>query len=326
MAVSVSAAMIIPAPTDPHVFGGNELDRAAQLRRDDDAIAALRAHDDARFLPFWDLRGLIDVEGPPLLAWQKMSGLKWLVDNEAELIFLGFEDGAARFAIGLRGDDNPAKGGPLEGRGSFIDVRTIAPQLPLGDAAILAQARAVIDWHNRHKYCAACGEHSDIASAGNTRVCPACNNEHFPRTDPVAIMLVVKDGKCLLGRKREWPPGMYSALAGFIEPGETIEEAVRREVFEEAGILTGDVRYSSSQPWPFPSSLMMGCIAEGLSDEIVIDTDELEDAAWFTRAEIIEGMERVLTTEPGDGKFRMPNPIAIAHQLTCAWLAETEDD
>jgi NAD+ diphosphatase len=138
-------------------------------------------------------------------------------------------------------------------------------------------------------------------------------------------MLVVKDGKCLLGRKREWPPGMYSALAGFIEPGETIEEAVRREVFEEAGIHTAKVRYSSSQPWPFPSSLMMGCIAEGISDDIVIDTDELEHAAWFTRAEVVAGMERALTTEAGDGLFRLPNPIAIAHQLTRAWLAETAD-
>jgi len=316
--------MIIPPPTDPHVFGGNQLDRASHLRREDDVIAELRARDDARYLPLWSLRPLVDVDGPPLLGWQKMSGLKWIADDDADLVFLGLEDGAARFAIGLDHKDNPAKGGPLDGRGSFVDVRTIAPQLSQGDAAIVAQARSVIDWHDRHRYCANCGKQTDAASAGNTRVCPGCKAEHFPRTDPVSIMLVVKDGKCLLGRKSEWPPGMYSALAGFIEPGETIEEAVRREVFEEAGVHTGKVRYASSQPWPFPSSLMMGCIAEGLSDDIAIDTDELEDAAWFSREQVVEGMERVLTTEPGDGLFRMPNPIAIAHQLARTWLEETK--
>jgi len=316
--------MIIPPPTDPHVFGGNELDRAAHLRRDTAAIAAFQAHDDARVLPFWDLRSLIDVSGTPSLAWQPMADLDRFTDDPTELVFLGLDKGAGRFAIGLNDAEDPAKSGSSEGLGKYIDVRTIAPQLSLNDAAILAQARSVIDWHKRHRFCAACGVATNIASAGNTRVCPACKTEHFPRTDPVAIMLVIKDDKCLLGRKREWPPGMHSALAGFIEPGETIEEAVRREVFEESGVHTGKVRYSSSQPWPFPSSLMIGCIAEGISDDIVVDTDELEHAAWFTRQEIIAGMERVLTTEP-DGLFRMPNPIAIAHQLARAWLLETED-
>lgn len=317
--------MIMPPPTDPHVFGGSELDRAAHLRRDTAAIAALKARDDAKVLPFWDLRGLIDLEDAPTLAWQPMADIGQFTDDASELVFLGLDNGAPRFAIGLNEAENPAKSGALQGRGKYIDVRTIAPQLSLSDGAILAQARAVIDWHNRHQFCAACGARSEIESAGNTRVCPACKAEHFPRTDPVAIMLVIKDGKCLLGRKREWPPGMHSALAGFIEPGETIEEAVRREVFEEAGVHTGKVHYSSSQPWPFPSSLMIGCIAEGASDDIVVDTDELESAAWFSRAEIVAGMERVMTTEPGDGLFRMPNPIAIAHQLARAWLAGSED-
>ena len=317
--------MIMPPPTDPHVFGGSELDRAAHLRRDTAAIAALKARDDAKVLPFWDLRGLIDLEDAPTLAWQPMADIGQFTDDASELVFLGLDNGAPRFAIGLNEAENPAKSGALQGRGKYIVVRTIAPQLSLSDGAILAQARAVIDWHNRHQFCAACGARSEIESAGNTRVCPACKAEHFPRTDPVAIMLVIKDGKCLLGRKREWPPGMHSALAGFIEPGETIEEAVRREVFEEAGVHTGKVHYSSSQPWPFPSSLMIGCIAEGASDDIVVDTDELESAAWFSRAEIVAGMERVMTTEPGDGLFRMPNPIAIAHQLARAWLAGSED-
>jgi NAD+ diphosphatase len=180
-----------------------------------------------------------------------------------------------------------------------------------------------LDWHNRHRFCANCGAKTDAAAAGNTRVCPECKTQHFPRTDPVSIMLVVKGDKCLLGRKAMFPPGMYSALAGFIEPGETIEDAVRREVLEESGIHTSTVRYMFSQPWPFPSSLMMGCIAEATSEEITIDEDELEHAGWFSRDEIEEALERSINTPPGDGLFRMPHPIAIAHHLVRAWLLET---
>ncbi len=323
MLVSISRTMDIPLPTDPHIFGGAPLDRDANIRRDEAAIEALKVRENARFLPFWDLRGLIVPGEQPELAWLPMSELEAIAEDRAEVVYLGLDGDAPCFAVGLAGEANPAKEGSLEGRGKFIDARTIATQLGGPDTAILAQGRSLIDWHARHRFCAACGAPTEAKSAGNSRTCPACNAEHFPRTDPVAIMLVIRDGKCLLGRKNMFPEGMYSALAGFIEVGETIEEGVRREIFEESGVRAGEVRYHSSQPWPFPSSLMIGCIAEGLTEEITIDEQELDHAAWFSRAEIVEGMERALTTAPGDGKFRMPHPIAIAHQLARAWLAET---
>lgn len=328
--------MDIPAPSDPHVFAGSSLDRSANSRRDLDAVEDLKNRDDARLLPYWDLRGLILPEKKPRLAWQPLSVLDDLNSYTVELIFLGCDGGnddVPCFAIGLNDKANPAKEGALKNLGKFIDARSIAPQLSQPEAAILAHGRSLVDWHARHRYCANCGELTVPGSAGNSRFCPDCDAEHFPRTDPVAIMLVVRDGKCLLGRKREWPPGMYSALAGFIEVGETIEEGVRREVFEEAGIRAGKVRYISSQPWPFPSSLMIGCIAEAETDEISIDDDELEEARWFTRDEIVDGLFRVMELPksqaniadmPRDGLLRMPNPIAIAHHLARAWLKETE--
>ena len=315
--------MDIPSPDDPIVFGGNKLDRAALLRQDDTAIEAFKSHKDATVLPLWDLRGLIDVEYDPILAWQPLKQLAYYCPDDSELLFLGLDGETPRFAISLLDEQDPAKDGPLRDRGKFIDVRTVAAQLSAHEAGVLAHARSVLDWHNRHRFCANCGVKTDAAAAGNTRVCPECKTQHFPRTDPVSIMLVVKGDKCLLGRKAMFPPGMYSALAGFIEPGETIEDAVRREVLEESGIHTSTVRYMFSQPWPFPSSLMMGCIAEATSEEITIDEDELEHAGWFSRDEIEEALERSINTPPGDGLFRMPHPIAIAHHLVRAWLLET---
>ena len=315
--------MNIPPPDDPITFGGNQLDRAALLRQDHAAIDAFKNQADATVLPLWDLRGLIDVEFDPVLAWQPLKQLRYYCPDDSELLFLGLDDGIPRFAISLEDEQDPAKDGQLQGRGKFIDVRTISAQLSAHEAGVLAHTRSVLDWHKRHRFCANCGSATNTAAAGNTRECPDCKAQHFPRTDPVAIMLVVKGDKCLLGRKAMFPPGMYSALAGFIEPGETIEDAVRREVLEESGVHTSTVRYMFSQPWPFPSSLMMGCIAEAISEEITIDEDELEHAGWFTRDEIQEALERSINTPPGDGLFRMPHPIAIAHHLVRAWLRET---
>jgi NAD+ diphosphatase len=321
--MAVFVAMDIPLPDDPITFGGNQLDRAALLRQDEAAIDAFKSHKDASVLPLWDLRGLIDIEIEPILAWQPLKQLRYYCPDDSELLFLGLDGETPRFAIGLDDERDPAKDGQLNGRGKFMDVRTVASQLSAHEAGVLAHARSVIDWHSRHRFCANCGAKTNTAAAGNTRECPDCKTQHFPRTDPVSIMLVVKGDKCLLGRKAMFPPGMYSALAGFIEPGETIEDAVRREVLEESGIQTSQVRYIFSQPWPFPSSLMMGCIAEATSEEITIDEDELEHAGWFTRAEIEEALERSINSPPGDGLFRMPHPIAIAHHLIRAWLLET---
>ncbi len=192
-----------------------------------------------------------------------------------------------------------------------------AQLLPLKDAAIMGQAKAMIDWHQRHGFCARCGHATASADGGYRRICPNCNAEHFPRTDPVVIMLATYGEECLVGRGKHFPAGMYSALAGFVEPGETIEEAVRRELKEESGIDTGAVTYHATQPWPFPSSLMIGCFAQALTKDLVIDRNELAEARWLDRATaraIIEGAR-------AEGLW-LPPPVAIAHHLIKAWAME----
>jgi NAD+ diphosphatase len=306
--------------TKPHIFAGSPLDRAAHLRTDAEWLASALADAKNRLVPIWDLKALVALGEPPSIDWRPATDLAKLAGEEAEPIFLGLGDHErAHFAIGLAGEDNPAKdGGPLAGTGKFIDVRSIAPQIAGPEAAILAQARHLIDWHRRHKFCANCGAETSMIEAGYSRKCPDedCKTRHFPRTDPVVIMLVLKDGRCMLGRQPWWPDGMYSALAGFVEPGETIEEAVRREVKEEAGIETGDVHYHSSQPWPFPASIMIGCMAEALTDEVHIDGNELQEARWFDRDEIAEMIEAWHNMRAP----RTPPPMSIAHQLCRAWL------
>ena len=214
--------------------------------------------------------------------------------------------------------EDPAEELGLGDAAHFTDLRAIASQLPGEDAATAAQARSLVDWHQRHRYCAACGGPSASADAGYQRRCAqdTCAAEQFPRTDPVAIMLVTLGERCLLGRQSGWPPGMFSALAGFLEPGETLEECVRREVSEEAGIEVAGVRYRFSQPWPFPSSLMLGCEAEASSEKISVDLEELEEARWFERTAVSEA----LRSPPGPDGLWLPPPMAIAHQLVRAWI------
>lgn len=202
----------------------------------------------------------------------------------------------------------------------IVDLRTIAAEglVPAGELGTLAQAKSLLFWHSRHGFCANCGTATRSATGGLRRDCPACGTQHFPRTDPVAIMLVTRGGSCLLGRQTRFVAGSYSCLAGFISPGETIEDAVRREVMEEAGIRVGEVAYIASQPWPFPSSLMIGCFGEALSEAITIDRTELEDARWFARDEVVAMLAR---THP-DGLITPP-PMAIAHHLMQTWIART---
>ncbi len=317
----IKCAMLHLKPADPIVFTANPLYRAENERRDEGWLAARLADPESRFLPLWNLRGLIALAPAPHLAWLPREAIAGWLDAGAAPVLLGLEEGRARFALGLDGEDNPAKGGPLDGRGKFIDVRSIAPSLPAPEAGILAQARSLVDWHSRHGFCAACGHATEPAEGGACRRCrnPSCETLHFPRTDPVVIMLVARGDRVLLGRQPQFAPGSYSALAGFVSQGESIEEAVRREVLEEAGIPCGTVRYLASQPWPFPSSLMIGCIAEALDDTVRIDRQELEDARWFSRDELAAMAERSLGAEAP----RLAPPLSLAHQIALRWLAET---
>jgi NAD+ diphosphatase len=199
---------------------------------------------------------------------------------------------------------------------TVTDLRSIAVRglVRPEELGLVATAKSILDWHRRHRFCAACGTRTAPAQSGFRRDCDSCGAQHFPRTDPVAIMLVARGDTCLLGRQTRFAPGMYSCLAGFVEPAETIEDAVRRETFEEAGVRVGTVRYHSSQPWPFPSSLMIGCIAEATSEELNVDREELEDARWFSRDEV-----KLMLEGRHPAGLTAPQPIAIAHHLLRAW-------
>lgn len=285
-------------------FSGQPLDRADQLRSDPGRLAALRAGS-ARLLR---LDGLV-----PELTEQ--GGLAWLplvgTPEDAELVFLGLAQGQAHFAaVPGQGNADPAY--------AQRSVWGMLGRLSADDLAIYGTARSVIDWHARHRFCARCGQPTRLAKGGWQRDCGACGTQHFPRVDPVAIMLVECRGQLLLGRQARFPPRSYSALAGFVEPGESIEDAVRREVFEEAGVRVGEVRYVASQAWPFPSQLMLGCL--GVTDdlELVIDRGEIEDARWFTRDQVAEA----LALGAHSTSFLAPPAQAIAYDLLQWWLKE----
>jgi NAD+ diphosphatase len=329
--------MLNPAPADlapgPITFTGNPFDRAGNPRRDPDWMAGKRQAADSRFLPMRELKPLIDVAGvdlsgqPARLAWQDAA---WAAAYmQLPTVFLGLDAaGIAHFALDCDGEfPGAAEIAALHGETvKYIDVRSIAPQVALPEAAILAQARSLIDWHQRHGFCAKCGSRTDAVEGGYSRRCSnaECRAQHFPRTDPVVIMLAVRrDAKTgqdmvLLGRQPHFPPGMYSALAGFMEPGETMEEAVRREILEESGIACGAVRYIASQPWPFPSSLMLGCVAEATSETIAVDPHELEEARWFSRDEIAAMIANATDPEVNP---RLSAPLSLAHQITRRWFA-----
>ena len=232
------------------------------------------------------------------------------VADDSELILLGVRDEKPHFTGVVRQDGPVILRSPSMWRALSL--------LPSEEAAIFGTALSLITWHNTHRFCARCGGPTNLFRAGWGRKCSNCATEHFPRTDPVVIMLAEYEGKALVGRQSRFPPGNYSALAGFLEPGESIEEAVRRELFEESGIPTGPVRYIASQPWPFGGSqLMIGCIAQAEHDRITIATDEIEDAMWVTRADVAAALSGELTAP-----FKAPPPFAIAHSLLKAWLAE----
>jgi NAD+ diphosphatase len=282
-------------------FTGAGVDRADQLRLDEAALRALVARAGARLLELAELDPVLDGEGR--LVWS-------VVEAQADLIFLGLDGEAPLFA--------PLVAAAEPGGRAWGVFRLLSLMSPR-DAAIWGAARSLNEWHARHRFCPACGGTTEPFRAGWGRRCAGCDGEHFPRVDPVVIMLAEHEGRVLLARQPQYPSGRYSALAGFVEPGESIEEAVARELMEEAGVAASDVRYVASQPWPFPGSLMIACLARARSDSLALDRTELEDAIWVDRA----GIEAALAGDPG-APFLAPPPFAIAYTLLERWLDEDE--
>lgn len=319
-------------------FGGSGLDRAAQIRSDDAKLAQALQHPGAKCVVLWRGKLLLEGDGLDRLALLPLSH-KVLIDEGANsplpILFLGLlDDGAPCFARDISrwepvGQDLSAVGNfvdpsvqrhpELPDDLGFAELRRVMVRLTLRAAELAATAKAVVGWHETHRFCARCGSESVVVQGGWQRSCLSCGGQHFPRTDPVVIMLVTYGGKVLLGRSPGWPEGMYSLLAGFVEPGETIEAAVRREVMEEAGVPVGQVDYLASQPWPFPASLMIGCSGVALSDRISIDPVEIEDALWVTKSDMMQVFA---------GEHPVIQPArkgAIAHFLLRNWLADTLD-
>ncbi len=297
-----------------YCFAGNPLDRVSQRRQDAGWVASLLEDPATRVLPLHGLKPPVCHSSAASLDWQSVAPWRPLIDSGNTLILLGIRDDRAFFALDAGSTEAASDNGSV-----LMDARAAAPMIDGGEAAILAEARSLIDWHDRHRFCARCGTASAVASGGWVRHCPECKAHHFPRVDPVVIMLAVRGERCLLGRGHRRPGARFSCLAGFMEPGETLEEAVRREVFEELGIRVGRIRYLASQPWPFPSSLMMGFLGEALTEEITMDPEELAEVRWFERDEIRAMVERSRSDDPIPGLATLPPPLAIGHQIARRW-------
>jgi len=283
-------------------FSGNPLDRAGHRRGDEAWLREQAAV--GLFLPFWQNRPLVVNERAGFLVWRE----DWRTRTS---IFLGLDDSQPLFAIDLPGEEEPRLG-----EGSFQEMRAIAFVLPARDTAIAGQAKALLDWHKRHGFCPNCGTPTELRDGGYRRICPDCGAEHFPRTDPVVIMLPILGNECLVGRSPRFPPQLFSAFAGFVEPGESMEEAVRRELREEVDLAVGEVAYHATQPWPFPSSLMLGCYAQALSRDFQIDGQEIEAARWLSKDEARARLDHQIEDE-----MKLPATIAIAHHLIRDWAA-----
>ena len=299
----------------PNTYAGIPLDRAALRRKNKDWLAEAWASTEARLLPVWKSRSFVAGPGDAARAVFTPCGGDWGI----EPVFLGLLDGAPLFTIDLTALDTPEEHPALAGLGRFEDLRVVGPLMDTTEAGLCAYARGITWWNARHRFCGVCGFPAASAEGGHVRICtnPDCATHHFPRTDPAVIMLVHDGaGRMVLGRNSRFPPGVHSVLAGFVEPGESLEDTVKREVMEEVGLEVTDIRYHSSQPWPFPSSLMLGFSARAVTLDIQTDQDELETARWFDRAYLRD-------VTPSDD-FRLARPDSIARRLIDEWIAAGE--
>lgn len=305
-----------------HTFSGNKLDRADALRRDEFKIEAAAKSSDSLFLPFSNLNVLLHNNNGPQLGWLTQSDIAKLeLKLPPVLLGIGKNDDdkdVAHFAIDISTLADPVHELGLNTDWEFKDCRMAAMELPDNQTGVISQSRSQLEWHSHHQYCSRCGASTEQKKGGHVRHCSSCDADHFPRTDPVVIMLITDGERCLLGQSAGALAysGIYSTLAGFIDQGESIEEAVRREIKEEAGVSVGDVSYHSSQPWPFPSSLMIGCRGIAISTEITIDEVEMTDVRWFSRDEVTRSLQKQ------NKDLRLPGPIAIAHHLIKSWIDE----
>jgi NAD+ diphosphatase len=296
----------------PNFYAGLELDRMAERRTDAAWIESLLRNPASQLVPVWRSRNLV-VEGPePRAVFLETTRC----ESADGTMFLGIARETAFFAADFSQIEEPELPALFGSEGRFVDLRSVGAVMDRQHGALLAYARGLAHWHSRHRFCAGCGAPTVLAQGGHVRRCtnPACGADHFPRTDPAVIMLVTHGGKAFLARNKRFPFPMYSTLAGFVEPGESLEEAVAREVYEESGLRVTDVEYQSSQPWPFPCSIMLGFRARALNTDYRIDNDELIDAGWFDRAH--------LRAAHDPDKFRTPRADSIARRLIDDWIAE----
>jgi NAD+ diphosphatase len=299
----------------PNPYADIGLDRASERRGDAAWIESLFDDPASRLLAIWRSRSFIVPGEAPRASVIEPGAARALSITPADAVFLGIKADIAHFVIDVSHLDDPASARAFDGPGEFVELRSVGPLLSRDEGGILAYAKGITHWHARHLYCGACGSATEMREAGHVRVClnGDCGSHHFPRTDPAVIMLVSQGDRVVLGRKSEWPEHMYSTLAGFVEPGESLEDTVAREVLEEVGIEVANPRYHSSQPWPFPASLMLGFYADAVTEDIVFDRDELEDARWFTRQELADG---------GAGIKHRPRSDSIARRLIMDWVAQ----